>query len=165
MAFVVGSLINVYSQLLVPWFRDRSDPFGAFVSEFDARPRLATFSVFLGYAFSFCVGTYSAVRAQYKLRRIVSIADFPDRKPDPVFRALASGEIVEVRVKAKEMFNRHNIDHAENILGEKVWTQILSNQLEESGTKVFFEAEAAEYLVTDASTDEGQINIYLARVT
>jgi hypothetical protein len=94
-AAVVGTLINVYGQLLVPWFRGASDPLLAFMAEFHSRPGLTTFSIFIAYAFPFCVGIYSAVVARYRLRRIESVADFPDRKPDPVFR---QGNRVKERV-------------------------------------------------------------------
>ena len=50
----------------------------------------------LAYAFPFCVGIYSAVAVRYANRRIESIADFPERKPDPVFRAARDGRLVEV---------------------------------------------------------------------
>lgn len=95
-AAIVGTLINAYGQLLVPWFRGASDPLLAFMVEFEARPGVTTFSIFIAYAFPFCVGIYSAVAARYRLRRIESVAEFPDRKPDPVFRATKSGRLVEV---------------------------------------------------------------------
>jgi hypothetical protein len=61
LAAVVGTLINAYGQLLVPWFRTFSDPFDLFWIEFKVHPGLTLFSVFLAYAFPFCVDVYSAV--------------------------------------------------------------------------------------------------------
>ena len=66
LAAIVGLLINGYGQLLVPWFRSGTNPFTTFMTEFDARPGLTIFSVFLAFAFPFCVGIYSAV-AERKL--------------------------------------------------------------------------------------------------
>ena len=163
LAAVVGTLINVYGQLLVPWFRHESDPFDSFMNEFEVRPGLATLSVFLGYAFPFCVGIYSGVAARYKFRRAESMADFPDRKPDPVFRALSTGEIVEVGSSTREFFDSYGIDRAQKIVGEGVWAKILNRELADTGTTIFFEAEAAEYMVTYAPTDDDQFNIYLTR--
>ncbi len=96
LAFFVGTLINLYGQLLVPWIRGFGDPLTVFVQEFKVRPYLTVFSVFLGYAFPFCVGIYSSVARLYKNRCVESIADFPERKPDPVFRAAQDGQLVEV---------------------------------------------------------------------
>ena len=95
-ALVVGTLINGFGQLLVPWFRGDADPFVVFAAEWQMRPGLTLFSIFLAYAFPFCVGIYSAVAVRYKNRRLESIADFPERKPDPVFRATRSGPLVEL---------------------------------------------------------------------
>jgi len=88
LAFVVGSLINVYGQLLVPWFRDRSDPFGAFVSEFDARPRLATFSVWTPRK----TLTFGGVTPE------LASGGLPCRPFGPVFRFLMSVSGVSERV-------------------------------------------------------------------
>ncbi len=103
-AAVVGTLISAYGHLLVPWIRSDVNPVTAFATEFGRTPFLTLFSVFLAYAFPFCVGIYSAVAVRYANRRIESIADFPDRKPDPVFRAARDGRLVEVGANTQRMF-------------------------------------------------------------
>jgi len=164
-AAVVGTLINAYGHLLVPWFRTFSDPFDLFWNEFRIHPGLTIFSVFLAYAFPFCVGIYSAVAARYKLRRIESIADFPDRKPDPVFRATRSGRVVEIGANTQALFERYEIDSAQKILGVEIWELIVSQQPLAPGTKIYFEPEGAEYLVTHAPTANDEFNIYLSRLS
>ena len=72
LAFVVGTLINLYGQLLVPSFRGSFDPITDFIIEFEFRPELTLVSVFLAYAFPVFVGIYSAVTSRYKNRRIGS---------------------------------------------------------------------------------------------
>ena len=72
LALVVGTLINLYGQLLVPWFRGSFDPVTDFIIEFENRPELTLVSVFLAYAFPVFVGIYSAVTERYKNRRMES---------------------------------------------------------------------------------------------
>lgn len=165
LALVVGTLINIYGQLLVPWFRGHADPFAAFLTEFEVRPVLTAFSVFLAYAFPFCVGIYSAVAARYKNRRIESIADFPERKPDPVFRVNRQGQIVEVGAQTQELFARYQVDSAQRILGPETWREIVSGDAGTKPRSVYFEAEGAEYLVAHVPTGNDEINIYLTRVS
>ena len=163
-AAVVGTLISAYGHLLVPWFRISENPFAAFATEFERTPLLTLFSIFLAYAFPFCVGIYSAVAVRYKHRRIESIADFPDRKPDPVFRAAPDGRLVEVGANTQRMFDKYQIDCAQKILGEQVWADIVSDKPADGQLSVYFEAEDTEYLVTHAPTDDGEINVYLTRL-
>lgn len=164
LAVFVGTLINVYGQLLVPWLRDTGNPFIVFSQEFQDRPYLTAFSVFLGYAFPFCVGIYSSVATRYKNRRVESIADFPERKPDPVFRAARSGRLVEVGATTREFFAKHRIDCAQKILGHETWAEIVAGERAEIGTTVYFAAEDANFLVAHAPTENNEINIYLSRL-
>lgn len=164
LAAIVGTLINLYGQLLVPWFRTDMDPFAMFAREFDLRPGVTLFSVFLGFAFPFCVGIYSAVAARYKNRRMESIADFPERKPDPVFRATRTGELVELGAITRQMFEHYEIDCAQRILGDDVWNRIVADGASAGTTKIYFAAEDAEYLVAHAPTRNEQINVYLTRL-
>ena len=128
-AAVVGTLISAYGQLLVPWIRSGSDPFAAFAAEFERTPVLTLLSVFLAYAFPFCVGIYSAVAVRYNNRRIESIADFPERKPDPVFRADRNGQPVEVGATTQELFDKYRVDSAQKILGDEIWERIVSTDI------------------------------------
>ena len=164
LALVVGTLINAYGQLLVPWFRGGDDPVVAFLTEFDFRPGLTVLSVFLAYAFPFCVGIYSAVAARYKNRRIESIADFPERKPDPVFRADFQGQLVEVGANTQALFARYHVDCTQKILGDELWSRIAGLTDLEDRPTIYFEPEDAEYLVAYAPTRNGEFNIYLTRL-
>ncbi|HSF96022.1 MAG TPA: hypothetical protein VLA52_13435 [Thermohalobaculum sp.] len=165
LALIVGTLINAYGQLLVPWFRTGADPFAQLAAEMQVRPGLTTFSIFLAFAFPFCVGIYSAVAARYKNRRVESIADFPERKPDPVFRARRDGALVEVGENTQRFFARYRIDCAQRILGDEAWEKICSDQLSGERIVVHFEAEGEKYLVTHAPTLNDQINIYMTRLS
>ncbi len=164
LAAFVGTLINLYGQLLLPWFRGYGDPFFMFYLEFYKQPYLTVFSVFLGYAFPFCVGIYSSVATRYKNRRVESIADFPERKPDPVFRATKDGALVEVGAATQEFFDKHRIDCAQKILGQETWAEIVAGERAKIGTTVYFAAEDVNFLVTHALTENDQINIYLSRL-
>jgi hypothetical protein len=165
LAAIVGLLINGYGQLLVPWFRSGTNPFTAFASELDARPGLTLFSVFLAFAFPFLVGIYSAVAARYKNRRIESMADFPERKPDPVFRARKDGELVEVGANTQKFFEKFEIRRAQQLLGDDVWGKITSDEGNEEKFLVCFEPEGENYLVAHAQTRNGEINIYMTRLS
>ncbi len=165
LALIVGTLINAYGQLLVPWFRTGTDPFVQFIAEFAQRPRLTLFSVFLAFAFPFCVGIYSAVAARYKNRRIESIADFPEKKPDPVFRASRDGQLVEVGETTQEFFNRFQIDCAQKILGEDTWDYIVTNEETDKRVVIRFGAEGEKYLVSHTPTRNNQINVYMTRLS
>jgi hypothetical protein len=164
-ALVVGTLINLYGQLFVQWMRGSADPLGTFVVELQARPLLTSVSIFIAYAFPFCVGIYSAVASRYRHRRIESIADFPERKPDPVFRATPAGRLVEVGATTRAMFERYGIDTAQKILGEELWARIVSSEANGSGARVFFAEEGAEYVVSYARTANDEINVYLSRMS
>ena len=164
-AAVVGTLISAYGHLLVPWFRGNADPFAVFAEQLAQTPALTTFSVFLAYAFPFCVGTYSAVAARYKNRRIESIADFPERKPDPVFRVARDGRLVEVGANTQRLFDKYRIDSAQKILGEAVREHILTNRQGNEQATVYFAAEDVEYLVAHAPTANDEINVYLTRLS
>lgn len=165
LALIVGTLINAYGQILVPWFRTGADPFVQFMAELALRPQLTLFSVFLAFAFPFCVGVYSAVAARYKNRRMESIADFPDRKPDPVFRADRDGQLVEVGQTTQEFFDRFQIDCAQRILGEDTWNKIVANEESDKRVVINFEAEGEKYLVAHTPTRNNQINIYMTRLS
>lgn len=165
LAAIVGLLINCYGQLLVPWFRSGTNPFTTFALEFDARPSLTMFSVFLAFAFPFCVGIYSAVAARYKNRRMESIADFPERKPDPVFRATRDGQLVEAGASTQKFFTRFQIERAQQLLGNDVWAKIISDVSNEERIIVYFEAEKERYLVAHAPTRNDEINIYMTRLS
>lgn len=164
-AVVVGTLINLYGQLLVPWFRTGSDPVLQFTVELTERPELTIFSMFLAFAFPFCVGTYSAVATRYKNRRVESIADFPEKKPDPVFRAAKDGSLVEVGGSTQLFFEEFGIDRAQTLLGEDVWLDIISGRGGDRRIIVEFEQEGERYVVAHTPTKNDEINIYMTRLS
>lgn len=164
LALIVGTLINLYGQLLVPWLRDAPDPIGVFLDVLERNPGTTVLSIFLGYAFPFFVGTYSAVAARYNNRRMESVADFPDRKPDPVFRVNRNGDLVETGALTGEWFVKHKISNASAILGEAVWSDIRHDRGLDPGTTVRFDPEGIRYVVAYAPTADDQINIYLTRL-
>jgi len=164
LALIVGTLINIYGQLLVPWLRNGQDPFEKLADEFHSNTGMTLFSIFLAYAFPFCVGTYSAVAMRYKNRRIESIADFPERKPDPVFRASKDGVLVEVGAETQRLFDRYQIATAQSILGDEVWARVIADRQGADRYTVRFDKEGSNYLVTYTPTNEDQINVYMTRL-
>ena len=163
-AAIVGTLINGYGHLLVPWFRGAADPYAAMAEEFQARPALMLFSIVLAYAFPMFVGVISSVITRYKNRRIESIADFPEIKPDPVFRAARDGSLVEVGAATRELFRKHNIRTAQMILGDSNWSEIAAARAPGGGLATFFDAEARRYVVSYAPTTHDQVNVYMTRL-
>ena len=109
------------------------------------------------------VGIYSAVAVRYKNRRIESIADFPERRPDPVFRATRSGQLVEVGARTQEFFQEYAVDRAQTIIGEDAWDLIVADKVD-GVIKVYFEPENMQYLVAHARTSNDELNVYLTRL-
>jgi len=165
LALIVGTLINVYGQILVPWMRGVQDPVAVLPHEFGDRPLLTSCSVVLGYFFPFCVGTYSSVATRYKNRRVESIADFPERKPDPVFRAAKSGRLVEIGATTQVLFDQHRIASAQDMLGDAMWAKIIERGGPGSGLRTHFAPEDAWYIISHAPTPNDEINVYLTRIT
>jgi len=165
LALFVGTLINVYGQIVVPWMRGAQDPLAVLPQEFGDRPVLTGLSVLLGYVFPFCVGTYSSVATRYKNRRVESIADFPERKPDPVFRAAKSGRLVEIGATTQVMFDQHRIASAQDMVGEAMWAEIVNRAGPGSGLRVHFTPENTWYIISHAPTPNDEINVYLTRIS
>ena len=78
LAFVVGSIINIYGQFLLPWFRGSFDPATDFLIEFEIRPDITIISVAMGYAFPLCVSIYTAVAVRYKSRATSAVTSLPE---------------------------------------------------------------------------------------
>jgi hypothetical protein len=164
LALIVGSIINLYGQFLLPWFRGSFDPPVDFLIEFEIRPEVTIFSVFLGFAFPFCVGLYSAVATRYKKRRIEAIATLPDLCPDPMFLADKSGRIVAAGAGTEAFLAGRGIDDARAILGEDLWLHIIGGEPMSDRPMVQLESEGATYVVAYTPGENGNINIYLARL-
>lgn len=163
-AIIVGTLINLFGHILVPWIRGVTDPPMAFVIEFKSNPALSVFSVLLAYAFPLIVGVISSVLTRYKNRRLESVADFPERKPDPVFRVDRAGSLVEVGATTREFFRKYNIDSAQKLLGTANWSRISGVREAGGGEIASFEPEKARYVVSYAPTANDQLNIYMTRL-
>jgi hypothetical protein len=167
-ALIVGSAINGYGQLLVPWLRG-ADPIPAFVNEFTANPGVSLLTIAAGYAFPVLVGVYASVSSRYAHRHEASRALFPDHKPDPVFRVDIGGEIVEAGDATHDLFRAHTIQRAPDILGADVWEAVVTatraGGVLDDGTVVHFEPADQWYLVAHSPAPDGQINIYLTGVT
>jgi len=132
--------------------------------EFRGNSALTAFSIFLAYAFPLAVGVISSVLTRYKNRRIESVADFPERKPDPVFRADRGGVFVEVGATTREFFGKYNVDSAQKMLGTAIWSKIASASKPGGGQIVSFEPENTNYVVSYAPTADDQVNVYMTRL-
>ncbi len=167
-SIVVGSFINLYGQLLVPWLRG-TDPVEAFTTELANAPGVTALSIGMCYLFPLAVGLFSSVSTRYALRQNESLAAFPDRKPDPVFRADPDGQIVEAGETTQDLFSAHTIKRAADILGADVWSAVLSADRSgaqvDGGVTVHFKPEDQWYLVSHSPAADGHINIYLTGVT
>jgi len=170
MTFIVGTLINVYGQLLVPILRGNPDPWGELFHKFKIEPGLALLSVVLGYFFPFVVSTTSAVLQRYQHRRFESRALFPDYKPDPVFRASSDGTIVDAGAFTRRVFNERGVGRVQELLGEDIWSRIVAHESERragellnSETEVECAPLGGRFLVVHSTTHHGEINIYMTR--
>lgn len=63
-ALVVGTLINLYGQLLVPWLHGQPDVVSAWLDRASAHPGTTALSTALGYLFPLGVSVYSAAGAR-----------------------------------------------------------------------------------------------------
>ncbi|MFT5115714.1 MAG: hypothetical protein ACI8P9_005067 [Parasphingorhabdus sp.] len=92
LAIIVGTLINLYGQILVPWMRGVESPWLQFIDGASAFPGSTLLSVSLGYIFPFCVGIYSTIAIQQKNQRVASIVGLPEHKVSNPERAPKSAE-------------------------------------------------------------------------
>jgi hypothetical protein len=164
-ALVVGTLINVYGHFLVPYLRGHEDVWGRFTAELQDRPGLGVFSVVLAYLFPVAVQVHSAVRSRLRSHAAELRANFPDNKPDPVFRASLGGEILDAGATTQVAFAVHRIKQAQDVLGDQLWQRVLA--LQEKGnrlppkTRIRVEALNTSYFVGHAASHDGSVNIYL----
>ena len=63
-ALVVGTLINLYGQLLVPWLDGQPDVVAAWLEKAGTHPGTTALSTVLGYLFPLGVSVYSAAGAR-----------------------------------------------------------------------------------------------------
>ncbi|MAA78920.1 MAG: hypothetical protein CL916_06640 [Deltaproteobacteria bacterium] len=76
-ALVVGSLITVYGQFIVPYLRNEVDVWGIFTSKMLAQPNLSLFSILLAYLFPIGVQLHATIVT--RLREIQTQAQIPRR--------------------------------------------------------------------------------------
>ena len=160
-AVIVGTFINLYGQILVPWLKGSQAPLEDLMNGFQQHPGTSILSICLGFAFPFCVGIYSSVATRYKLRRVESVANFPNQKPDPVFRVDQSGTLLEAGDTTLHLFQRHGISHVTEILGNDIWLRIQQDLGVDPGTTVIFKPERCRYSVAYVPTSNNSFNIYL----
>lgn len=166
-ALIVGTLINVYGQILVPLLRGADGPLTGLRDGFVDAPGLALLSVALGYLFPLGVSALAAARTQHEHRGVASLAQFPDLKPDPVFRATPGGEVIEAGAQTRRMFDLHGVRCAQDLLGDEAWSRITS-AVNRAGVlpvpeSIFYEPDGHWYAVTAARSPDG-INVYMAVV-
>lgn len=164
LAFIVGTIINLYGQFLLPWFRGSFDPATDFLIEFEIRPDITVVSVLLGFAFPFCVGVYSAVATRYKSRATETASSLPERCPDPMFRADRDGRIVEAGTSTWQFLNQYGIDDVRKLLGRELWTRMISGDAMDDRPTVFFEPNQATYVVAHVTSGGDGVNVYMSRL-
>jgi len=166
-ALVVGSMINLYGHLFVPWVRGQDSVMGSFTDHFNAAPGAVTISMVLAYCFPVCVGVYSAVLTRYRSRNLEGRAEFPDAKPDPVFRAAPNGDIVDAGKRTRELLSGAKLQSAQTVLGEQLWQDVLSfsrhGRTLPLDTTTHVPALDSWYVVTHSAARDGGVNIYLTR--
>jgi hypothetical protein len=159
-------VINLYGQILVPWLRGSDSPFDDLMTEASVRPVLMFTSVALGYMFPLLVSVYSSVATRYRNRNLESRSDFPDLKPDPVFRADPDGAILDCGATTRAFFDTYGVARAQEILGGDTWRRIVEGDpdLEHEQLTIHFAPEDAVYIVAHSPRADGAINIYLTRL-
>jgi len=164
-ALLVGTFINGYGHLLVPYLRGQKGVVTTFAEAFEATPVLVSLSILLAYCFPVCVGVYSSVATRYLNRAHESRSRFPDCKPDPVFRAATDGTIVDAGERTMAVFREHRIGKAQEVLGETLWDELVARQIAGDAlpheTRVHVPAYDQWYYVGHSDCGDGGVNVYL----
>lgn len=165
LALVVGTFINGYGHLLVPYLRGQQGVLQTFLEAIEATPGLVLLSIILAYCFPLCVGVYSSVATRYMNRFHESRARFPDCKPDPVFRAATDGTIVDAGERTLAVFREHRIGTAQQVIGETLWNELVARQVAGDTlpleTRVHVRAYDQWYFVGHSDCGDGGVNVYL----
>ena len=161
-ALIVGSFINLYGHFLVPMFRGVEDPFSRFMEELTAHPVLTVVSVLLGYCFPFLVGTFSSVGTRLALCHFEHKADFPDQKPDPVFRVEPGGRIIDMGARTAALFAGLGLTDASEVLGGGAWEQIERGTFPQ-GAVLHSAPLGGDYAVSYAQGLGSFINVYMTQ--
>jgi hypothetical protein len=167
-AFTVGTLINAFGHFLVPYMRGREDVAGRFVEEFQSHPLLVIVSVLIAYLFPVAVQVHAAVTSRMRGHGAELRAEFPDSKPDPVFRAAPDGQIIDAGAATRSLLQKHDLSTAQDVLGDSLWARVCDLQQQGErlppGTEVRVGALGASFLVTHAPSGNGAVNLYLTEL-
>jgi hypothetical protein len=166
LVLVVGLMINLYGQVLVPRLR-KLHPFAAIREEATLRPKLFALSVTVGFLFPLFVSVISSATTSYASRHVYERANFPDEKPDPVFRVDLNGAFVDMGRSTRELLDRYPANDVEDILGSATWAAV--SEAHRHGRPLANDTAILHggqwYLVTQSASSNGKlINIYLARL-
>jgi hypothetical protein len=166
LVLIVGLMINFYGQVLVPWLR-KLHPLSAIREEATRRPRLFALSVTVGFLFPLFVSVTSSATTSYANRHVYERANFPDEKPDPVFRVDLEGNFVDMGRSTRELLERHPAKNVDDILGAVVWAAV--SEAHHSGRQLANDTAIQHggewYLVSQSPSSDGKlINIYLAHL-
>lgn len=164
-AFIVGTLINLFGQILVPFLRGRPNVGDAFLSELEVRPALFALSITVAYVFPIIVQVHSAVTSRIRGHGAEMRATLIDSKPDPVFRAAADGRIIDASASTRALLARRGLDTAQDLLGAELWERIC--EIQRSGrqlsreTYIRVDALDDSFFVVHSAGADGAANIYL----
>jgi len=107
-ALIVGTAINVFGHVLVPWARGNASPAEHFLTEYATHPALVSLSILLAYGFPVMVGLYSSVATRYarkdEERNLLRLASFPEKNPNPVIEVDLDARITYVNSLAERRF-------------------------------------------------------------
>ena len=167
-AFTVGTLINLFGHFLVPTMRGRDEIWSNFVSELTDHPVLGVCSIAIAYLFPVLVQLHAAVDTRIKGRAIELLAEFPNTKPDPVFRAAPDGQITGAGLNTQTILNKYALKKAQDILGDALWDDILALQSKGERlpreTSVHVSPLRESFLVAHAPSSAGSVNVYLTAI-
>ena len=124
-AFIVGTLINLFGHFLVPFLRDTPHVGEVFIDELRTSPVLAVISIAVAYLFPVIVQVHSAVTGRLRTHGSEMRAVFADSTPDPVFRAATDGRIIDAGASTRALLTRYDLDTAQKVLGVELWERIL----------------------------------------
>ena len=164
-SFVVGSLLNVYGHMLVPWLRGQDQLLSRFAEEFLRFPFLVSLSIAIAYMFPLLVGLYSSVSTRYAYRDFERRAQFPDSKPDPVFKANSDGQLLDMGATTQVFFSDHGIKTANQFLGDELWARLASggSGALPAGSIVYCDSVESWYVISYCHLEDESINVYVSQ--
>jgi hypothetical protein len=87
----------------------------------------------------------------------------PRQQRHPVI-GLNAARVKIMREATRELFSTYEVATAQQILGDKIWAEIVIKDGPGNSGTVFFEAEGASYIVSHAPSNDDLINVYLTRL-